>query len=116
MSLLLTLLGGLSGGALRYGTERYLRSLFRSPTHWIPFVLNFVGCFLFGALAGWAYLHRMSSGMMLLGGVVTAFSFCGYEAGRALAHGRHGVALLNSLTGWFIGLTAAGMGVFISLG
>ncbi|MET8020852.1 CrcB family protein [Streptomyces decoyicus] len=115
MSLLLMLLGGFSGAALRYGMERHLRARFRKPTHWVPFVLNFVGCFLFGVLAGWAYLHRMTSGMILLGGVVTAFSVCGHEAGRLLVSGRHGVALLNSLTGWFIGLAAAAMGVFLDL-
>ncbi|GFE18756.1 hypothetical protein Sgleb_68030 [Streptomyces glebosus] len=116
MSLLLMLLGGFSGGALRYGMERHLRARFRNPTHWVSFVLNFVGCFLLGVLAGWAYLHRMTSGTILLGGVVTAFSFCGHEAGRLLVSGRLGVALLNSLTGWFIGVSAAAMGVFLSLG
>ncbi|WP_037838354.1 CrcB family protein [Streptomyces sp. NRRL S-337] len=115
MSLLLTLLGGLIGASLRCGTERYLRLRFRNPTHWVPFLLNFVGCFLFGALAGWAYLHRVTSGTILLGGLVTAFSVCSHEVGRLLARGRHGLAVLNSLTGWFIGLTAAAMGVFLSL-
>ncbi|MFJ6752899.1 CrcB family protein [Streptomyces sp. NPDC091266] len=115
MSLLLTLLGGLSGAALRYGTEKRLRSRSRNPTHWGPFALNFAGCFLFGTLAGWAYLHGMTSGMILLGGVITAFSVCGHETRRLVVGGRHGVALLNSLAGWFIGLTAAAMGVFLCL-
>ncbi|MCB5909268.1 FluC/FEX family fluoride channel [Streptomyces pinistramenti] len=115
MSLLLTLLGGLSGAALRYGAERGLRSCGRHLARWGTFALNAAGCFLLGALAGWAHLHRMTGVLILLGGAVTAYSVAGYDNGRLALGGRRGPALRHVLTGWCIGLPAAAMGVFVSL-
>lgn len=115
MALLLVLLGGLGGAALRLRTERSLRSRSRTPSHWGPFALNFGGCFLLGVLAGLTYRHDLAGGTALLGGTITAFSVCGHEAGRLLEHRRHGGALLNVLGGWFVGLTAAAMGVLVSV-
>jgi CrcB protein len=113
--MLFMLLGGLAGGALRYGTEKSLQTRSRRPTHWGPFTLNLLGCCLFGALAGWAYQGGLSAGTTLLGGVITAFSVCGYETARLFRAGRHGSALLSAMVGWFIGLIAAAMGVLISM-
>ncbi|MDI5962160.1 CrcB family protein [Streptomyces sp. SL13] len=116
MPLLLALLGGLAGGTLRYRTERTLQTRARCPTHWGPFTLNFLGCFLIGALAGWAYRSGLGWGTALLGGSVVAFSVCGYETAQLLGGGRHGRALVSALAGWFIGLAASAMGVFLALG
>ncbi|MFG2222478.1 hypothetical protein [Streptomyces sp. NPDC048644] len=115
MSLLLTLLGGLSGAALRYGAERGLRRSGRDLARWIPFALNAAGCFLLGALAGWAHLHRMVSGLILLAGAVTAYSVAGDDNGRPVLGGRRGPALRHVLAGWCVGLPAAAIGAFVTL-
>lgn len=113
MPLLLALLGALAAGALRYRTEKSLQKHSRRPTHWGPFTLNFLGCLLLGALAGWAYRHGRSDVSALLGGAVVAFSVCGYETVRLAGSGRLGAALLTAAGGWVIGTAAAAVGVFL---
>ncbi len=115
MPLLLALLGALAGGALRYRTEKTVQTRGRRPTHWGPFTLNFLGCFLLGALTGWAYRHGTSAGMATLGGALVAFSVCGYETARLVARGMPGAALLTAAGGWAVGLTAAATGVFLTV-
>lgn len=117
MGLLLVMLGGAGGAALRYLIEKGVFQVWRgNPIPWAPFTVNFAGCFVLGVMLGEAAArHLPGSVYVLLGGAITAYSIFGHQLVELLQRGLHGTAGLRALTGWFVGTGAAVAGVVVSM-
>lgn len=113
-------LGGAIGSIARHEVGKAIAGV--SPTHVTPYataLVNLVGCFVIGLLAGLVATHRvtMSPGLRafvfvgILGGFTTFSSF-GLDT-FSLAHaGRPGYAVLNVLVQVIAGCTLVGVGYF----
>ncbi|MEU9244392.1 CrcB family protein [Streptomyces sp. NPDC048385] len=117
MALLLVLLGGAGGAALRHVVENGVFQVWRGdPFPWAAFTVNFAGCFALGVVLGAATAHDLPvSVSMLLGGAITAFSVFGHQLVELLQSGQYGIAGLRALTGWLVGTGAAVAGVVVSM-
>lgn len=118
MSLLLMILGGASGAALRHAIER---SVFRAwpgdSLPWAPFAVNFGGCFVLGILLGRAIAHGLPASVyVFLGGAITAFGVFGHRFLELTRSGLHAAAGLRAFTGWLVGTGAAVAGVVVGVG
>lgn len=117
MGLLLVILGGAGGAALRYAAEKGVFQVWRGdPLPWAPFTVNFAGCFLLGILLGRANAYDVPSSVyVLIGGAITAFSIFGHQLLELLRSGQHGTAGLRALVGWFVGSAAAVAGAVVGM-
>lgn len=117
MSLLLVILGGAIGAALRYTLEKGVLKIWPgTPFPWAPFAADFGGCFVLGVLLGLAISHGLPASVyMLLGGAITAFSVFGHQFLELTRRGLHALAGLRALTGWLVGTGAAVAGVVVGM-
>lgn len=117
MGLLLVILGGVGGAALRYVIEKGVFQVWRrDPFPWVPFTVNFAGCFVLGVLLGRATASGLPvSVYVLLGAAITAFSVFGHQLIELLQRGLHAMAGLRALTGWLVGTGAAVAGVVVGM-
>ncbi|MBX7555626.1 CrcB family protein [Streptomyces sp. NPDC004232] len=117
MALLLGILGGAGGAALRYALEKSVFQVWSGVAFPLAsFTVNFAGCFLLGVALGRASAcHPPGSVYVLLGGAITAFSVFGHQLLEFLRSGQHGMAGLRALVGWLVGTAAAVMGVLVSM-
>ena len=94
---LLVMLGGAIGAALRYGVGRVTAERLGPGFPWGTMIVNLSGGFLAGLLLGWAVRHGTPEALMLflgvglLGGFTTFSSFSG-EVAQMIARGELGVA------------------------
>jgi len=117
MSLLLVILGGAIGAALRYTLEKGVLKVWPGgPSPWAPFAANFGGCFVLGILLGRAIAHDLPASVyVFLGGAITAFSVFGHQFLDLLRSGLHAMAGLRAFTGWLVGTGAAVAGVVVGM-
>jgi CrcB protein len=117
MGLLLVILGGVGGAALRYFIEKGVFQVWRGdPFPWAPFAVNLAGCFVLGVLLSRATVSDLPlSVYVLLGGAITAFSVFGHQLVELLQRGLHAMAGLRALTGWLVGTGAAVVGVVVGM-
>lgn len=116
---LVVFLGGGIGAALRHGVNRASMVLFSANLPFGTFLVNVVGCFIMGLLAGWfAWRGELPSQTLrlflttgILGGFTT-FSAFSLDAALLWERGQVGIActyvLLSvglSIVGMFAGLT-----------
>jgi len=121
MTVLLVGVGGLVGSVLRYLVGVLVRS--GSGDSWIPYgtlVVNVVGCFLIGLIAGLAETRQVLSEATrtfvvvgLLGGFTT-FSAFGYESITLAREGQTVAAAANVGLHVGLGLTAVWIGFSVS--
>ncbi|MFI6080322.1 fluoride efflux transporter FluC [Streptomyces sp. NPDC051217] len=109
MMLLLIILGGAGGAALRLGIEKWFLHVWRGGLPpWAPFAVNFTGCFALGAVLGGASSHATPALLyVLLGGAVTTFSIVSHQLLELHQGGHHGMAGLRAFTSLVIGSAAA---------
>ena len=104
---LLVMLGGAIGAALRYGVGRLTVERLGPGFPWGTMIVNLSGGLLAGLLLGWAVRHSASEGLMLflgvgvLGGFTTFSSFSG-EVAQMIGRGELGVAAA------YVGASVAG--------
>lgn len=120
MNLLLIALGGSIGAVARYGLAGVVQ---RFTTPYFPFgtfVVNIVGCFVFGVLAGVAE-HRFALGpearaFLLIGvlGGFTTFSSFGYETFQLLRDAEFMRASLNVVGQVVIGVCVMWLGFVLT--
>src|SRR3954447_16900108 len=120
MNVLLIALGGSIGAVARYGLAGFVQ---RFTTPYFPFgtfVVNIVGCFAFGIIAG-AAEHRFSVGsearaFLLIGilGGVTTFSSFTFETFQLLRDAEIVRASLNAAGQIVIGLFAMWLGFVLT--
>lgn len=109
--------GGALGSVARYGltglVHRVVGATFPAGT----FVVNVLGCFLFGLIAGIGtervLLATSTRSFVLIGllGGFTTFSTFGYETVMLLREGAWGPAALNALGQLILGLLALSLGL-----
>jgi CrcB protein len=120
MNVLLIALGGSIGAVARYGLAGVVQ---RFTTPYFPFgtfVVNIVGCFVFGVLAGVAE-HRFALGpearaFLLIGvlGGFTTFSSFGYETFQLLRDAEFMRASLNVVGQVVIGVCVMWLGFVLT--
>ncbi|WP_330173990.1 CrcB family protein [Streptomyces sp. NBC_01498] len=113
MLLLLVVLGGAGGAALRVVVEKCVLRVWRGDLPpGVPFAVNFIGCFLLGAVLG-ATNSRIPPAVsyVLLGGAVTTFSVVSHQLLDLYRGGHHRMAGLRAATNWLIGSAAAVCGI-----
>ena len=119
MTVLLVAVGAAVGAPLRYLTDQAVRSRNDSRFPWGTFLVNVVGSFVLGFLAGGASAHAVSSGMMaLLGtgmcGALTTYSTFGYETVRLFDTRPRLFAVLNLGVSVVAGLGSAFCGMAVA--
>jgi len=112
LNLACVMLGGAIGSGLRYGASLWVSS----PSERFPmatFVVNLVGCAVFGFLAGWGATTgllreevRLFILVGLLGGLTTFSSFS-YESMRLFESGHSGTAITYIALSNVLGLALA---------
>jgi fluoride exporter len=114
MSWLLVLVGGAVGAPVRYLVDRAVASRSGSLLPLGTLLVNVVGCFVLGCLAGVASEHVR----LLLGtgfcGSLTTFSTFGYETSRLASEGSTRTALANVVVSVALGLAVAALGVTLT--
>lgn len=120
MTGLLVALGAAVGAPARYLTDRAVQARWRSAFPLGTFLVNVVGSFVLGAVAGSA-AHGGASGSVtaLIGtgfcGALTTYSTFSYETLRLVEGRRVTLAALNVIASVAIGLCAAAAGVQIGV-
>jgi CrcB protein len=114
---LLVVLGGAVGAPLRYLTDQAVQSRHDSVFPWGTFVVNMVGSFILGLVAGaavpaWA-LTLVGTGFC---GALTTFSTFGYETVRLLEDGSYAAGLANASANLALGLGACALGWWVGSG
>jgi CrcB protein len=115
---LLVALGALLGAPTRYLTDRAMQARLRGAFPFGTFVVNVVGSFILGAVAGSAAHGGASphvSAAIGTGfcGALTTYSTFSYETMRLVEGRRAGLAALNVVGSIAVGLGAAAFGVII---
>jgi CrcB protein len=114
MSWLLVVLGGAVGAPVRYLVDRAVATRTRSVLPLGTLLVNVVGCFMLGCLAGVA----SDDVRLLLGtgfcGALTTFSTFGYETSRLASEGSERAALTNVVLSVGLGLGGAALGVSLT--
>ena len=116
-------LGGGAGAVLRYQAGRALTALLGPATvaafPWATLVVNVVGSFAMGLLAGWLARHgsasetwRLLVGVGLLGGFTT-FSAFSLELMLLIERGQGATALAYALISVLAGMTALYIGLIV---
>jgi CrcB protein len=116
MTGLLVALGAAIGAPARYLTDRAVQARLRATFPVGTFVVNVVGSFILGAVAGSAAHGGAStrvSAMIGTGfcGALTTYSTFSYETMRLLEGRRSGLAAWNVIGSIALGLGAAALGV-----
>ena len=117
MTWLLVLAGGMVGAPLRYLTDRAVQRHHDTVFPWGTFIVNVVGCFLFGVLAE-AAAHGAAKWMwplLAVGfcGALTTYSTFSYETLRLAETGSRFLAAANVLASVVAGLAAALVGTAV---
>lgn len=111
MTVLLVIAGGAIGAPTRYLTDVILQSRHRAPFPWGTYVVNMVGSFVLGVIAGAAPAAWIST---LVGtgfcGALTTYSTYSFETVRLLEERRAPVALTYVAASMVVGFA------FVSLG
>ncbi|MCG3138541.1 MAG: putative fluoride ion transporter CrcB [Phycisphaerae bacterium] len=114
--LLLVAVGSGAGGVLRYLLSGLVQRYTSDQFPWGTFVVNVLGCLLFGLLVGGfsgTFLNREGYRLLLLVGVLggfTTFSTFGYETFALFNDRQFHLALWNIIMGNGVGLMALGLG------
>lgn len=108
---LLVAAGAAIGAPLRYLTDLAIQSLHDSAVPWGTFVVNVVGSFVLGAVAGAVSLAGVSPSVLAavgtgFCGALTTFSTFGYETVRLVREGASTLALANVVVSLAAGLAA----------
>ena len=121
LNVLLAGIGGFIGSTLRYLMNTWVYSLSNYPV--FPFgtmVVNIIGCFVIGLLAGLAEYREIFSPELriflfigVLGGFTTFSSF-GYDTFGLLRDGQMLYAIINVLVQVLVGLSAVWVGFVCS--
>ena len=112
---LLVAVGGAVGAPLRYLTDRFVSSRHDSLFPWGTFIVNVVGSFLLGLLAGAALVGAGTSDLGLLLGVglcgaLTTYSTFSYETARLFEQRARLYAVANIAGSVLAGLVAVTAG------
>jgi CrcB protein len=115
VTVLLVLLGGAVGAPLRYLADLAVQSRHDSVFPWGTFVVNIVGSFVLGSVAGAVYAGSAAPWVLTLVGTgfcgaLTTFSTFGYETVRLVQDGAHWTGLANALGSLAAGVAAAAAG------
>jgi CrcB protein len=96
MDLLLAILGGAVGAALRYFIEKgAFQAWCGDPFPWAALTVNFTGCFILGVLLGRATANDLPAATyILLGAAITTFRVFGHQLLELLRSGLHGATAL----------------------
>ncbi|WP_367131110.1 CrcB family protein [Saccharothrix sp. HUAS TT1] len=105
MTVLLVFVGAAVGAVLRYATGRLLRRSFP----WATLVVNALGSFVLGCVAGASPDLVALLGTGLCGGLTTYSAF-GYETIKLAEDGEHRQAFANVVTSVAVGVGAAALG------
>lgn len=111
-------LGGFAGSNARYWTSVLMIRLAGGSFPYGTFVVNSLGCFLLGLLAGSSTSWNISPGVkLMLGtgflGALTTFSTFSVETVELFQKGGHWNAVLNVGLNLGIGFAAAAFGLFL---
>ncbi|MBF6213430.1 fluoride efflux transporter CrcB [Nocardia puris] len=113
MTVLAVLLGAMVGAPLRYLTDRAVQARHSGLFPWGTMVVNVVGCFVMGAVAGAALSHTWTA---VLGtgfcGALTTYSTFGYETIRLMEVRAYRYAVLNVSASVVAGLGAVALGAY----
>ncbi|MFJ3585151.1 fluoride efflux transporter CrcB [Streptomyces sp. NPDC090127] len=114
MNWLLVIVGAAVGAPLRHLTDRAIRARHPSAFPWGTFVVNVVGSFALGLLAG----VSSAEAHLLLGvglcGALTTYSTFSYETWKLYEDGAKGYAAANVTGSLAAGLGAVWLGVEIT--
>ena len=114
MTWLLVAAGGVVGAPVRYVVDRAVQSRTSSVLPFGTLVVNVLGCFVLGCVAG----ASSENVRLLLGtgfcGALTTFSTFGYETSRLSSEGANRIALTNVLLSVGLGIGAAALGVTLT--
>lgn len=117
MTALLVVLGAAVGAPLRYLLDRAVQSRHTTRFPWGTFLVNLIGCFVLGALAG-AATRVPGPVAALVGtgfcGALTTYSTFGHETVRLAETGAKGVALAYAAGSVAAGLAMAFAGAALS--
>lgn len=120
MSWLLVVIGGAVGAPTRYLVHRGVQeavgraSSGESLFPWGTLIVNLVGCFVLGCLAGVASQNvRLLVGTGFCG-ALTTFSTFGYETARLDTEGQRHTAIAYVVVSVALGLAAAALGVTLT--
>ncbi len=120
---LLVAAGGALGAVLRFWVSQRPTAEFWTSrglaTPWSILLINVAGCFLFGLLQAWTAKHGQPWRFFLLTGVLggfTTFSSFGWDTWLLFSQGRYLWALGNALASVALGVTAVGVGVWLTRG
>lgn len=110
MSLLIVMVGAAVGAPLRYLTDRAVQARHDSAFPWGTFIVNVLGSFIFGLVAG-----RLTPEFQLLVGTgfcgaLTTYSTFSYETLRLAEEGSEALATLNVVGSILAGVAAAFLG------
>ena len=114
MTWVLVALGAMVGAPLRYLTDLVLQSRYDSVFPWGTLLVNVLGSFALGALAG----TSSESVRLLLGtgfcGALTTYSTFSYETLRLAEEGAGVIAAVNVVVSVVGGVTAATLGALVA--
>ena len=113
MTVVLVFVGAAAGASLRYATGRLAQRWSRRAFPWATLVVNVVGSFVLGSVAGASPDLLALVGAGLCGGLTTYSTFS-YETVRLTEDGRYGQALANVTASLAAGLAAAALGYALS--
>ena len=116
MTVLLVALGAAVGAPLRYLTDRAMRARFGPAFPWGTFVVNVVGSFVLGLVAG-AVLEPAVVAVVGTGfcGALTTYSTFAYETAALYERRARVSALVNVVGSVLAGVAAAAAGWMLGL-
>jgi CrcB protein len=119
MTVLLVALGAMVGAPLRYFTDRAVQGRHDSVFPWGTLVVNVVGSFILGVIAGGAAAGGVSDAVLAavgtgFCGALTTYSTFGYETVRLTESGSRLHALLNIALSLAAGLASAWLGLVLA--
>jgi len=115
MTIAVIIVGAAIGAPVRYLLDRAVQARHESLFPWGTFVVNVLGSFVLGVLAGanptGMVTHLVGTGFC---GALTTYSTFGYETVRLVQEGARKLAVLNALASIAAGLCAAYLGLLLS--
>ncbi|MFE3072407.1 fluoride efflux transporter CrcB [Streptomyces sp. NPDC059247] len=114
MNWLLVVVGAAVGAPLRYLTDRAVRARTDSVFPWGTFVVNVVGSFVLGLLAGVTSAHTYALLGTGLCGALTTYSTFSYETLKLYEGGAKAYAALNVVGSLTAGLLAVWLGAEVA--